>query len=148
MMNREQAATAITLDLAQELLEELALARVFGFRVRALEPGVCVLAAPFDELFLRPGELVSGPIYMALADAAVWLALMTLAGPARMAVTSEITTNFLHGAVRRDVICTARIIAVHDGLADAVAACADDEGTLLAHHTATYSLPPGVEVTR
>ena len=141
-MTDRKAALGITRALAQEMLGELALARAFGFSVRELDAGVCVMEAPFDELFLRPGDLVSGPIYMALADAAVWVALMTIIGPVRMAVTSEMTTNFLHGAVRRDVICTARIVAMHDGLAEAAASCVDDEGTLLTHHTATYSLPP------
>ncbi len=141
-MREERTALAITRDRAQEMLGELALARLFAFSVRQLATGLCVMEAPFDELFLRPGDLVSGPIYMALADAAVWVALMTIIGPVRMAVTSEMTTNFLHGAVRRGVICTARIIAVHDGLAEATASCVDDEGTLLTHHTATYSLPP------
>ncbi|TAM78352.1 PaaI family thioesterase [bacterium] len=140
-MMEEGAALGITRDCAQEMLGELALARLFAFSVRELAAGLCVMEAPFDELFLRPGDLVSGPIYMALADAAVWIALMTIIGPVRMAVTSEMTTNFLRGAVRRDVICTAHIVALHDGLAEATASCVDDEGTLLTHHTATYSLP-------
>jgi|SRR5579872_3095745 len=132
----------ITRDHAQRMLDELPLASVFAFSVQELGHGCCTMEAPFLDLFLRPGNLVSGPIYMALADVAVWVALMTIVGPMPMAVTTELNTNFLRAAVREDVVCTARILSVAEGVARATARCTNRGGLLLTHHTATYSLPP------
>ena len=47
----------------------------FRFRVGALGEGTCTLEVPFHEEFLRPGDVVSGPVFMAAADAATWLAM-------------------------------------------------------------------------
>ncbi|MDE2573421.1 MAG: PaaI family thioesterase [bacterium] len=136
------ATPAITPQEAQRMLGALALAELFAFSVRELGPGSCTMEAPFLDLFLRPGELVSGPVYMALADAAVWVALMTIVGPMPMAVTSELTSNFLRGAVREDVLCAARILSLEGGIAHASAQCTTRAGVVLTHHSATYSLPP------
>ena len=45
----------------------------FRFRVGALGEGTCTLEVPFHEEFLRPGDVVSGPVFMAAADAATFL---------------------------------------------------------------------------
>ncbi|HVA38629.1 MAG TPA: PaaI family thioesterase [Candidatus Dormibacteraeota bacterium] len=132
---------AITRARAQEMLDELPLVKLLGFVLGELGDGRCTLTAPFHEITLRPGGLVGGPVYMTLADVAVWIALMTIVGPKAMAVTSELTTSFLRGAVREDVICEARIAGIAGGLAHAHAECRNAAGTLLTRHMATYVLP-------
>jgi acyl-coenzyme A thioesterase PaaI-like protein len=56
----------------------------YGFRVRACGDGECTLEVPFRPLFERPGGVVSGPVFMAAADATMWLAIMTRLGVGRL----------------------------------------------------------------
>lgn len=50
--------------------------------------GTCTLEVPFHEEFLRPGDVVRGPVFMAAADAVVWLAIATRSGPKRSTARS------------------------------------------------------------
>ena len=93
---------------------------------------------------LRPGGTVSGPALFALADVAVYLAILSRIGPKALTVTTNASIDFLRKpAADTDLICTARILklgrvlVVGDaliyarGLADPVARA-----------TLTYSIPP------
>ena len=71
----------------QELEHVLASARFnsyFRFRVAAAGAGECTLDVDFREEFERPGGVVSGPVFMAAADAATWLAILTRRGTQEM----------------------------------------------------------------
>jgi uncharacterized protein (TIGR00369 family) len=93
---------------------------------------------------LRPGGTVSGPTIFALADVAVYLAILSQIGPKALTVTTNASIDFLRKlASGTDLIGTSRILklgrvlAVGDvliysvGLADPVARA-----------TLTYSIPP------
>lgn len=41
-----------------------------GFRIRAAADGEVTIEVPFRKAFERPGGVVSGPVFMAAADAA------------------------------------------------------------------------------
>ncbi|WP_233497702.1 PaaI family thioesterase [Novosphingobium sp. MD-1] len=69
---------------------------------------------------LRPGDLVSGPTQMALADVAAYAVVLAHIGPQAMAVTSNLNIVFLRGARRARVIAEARL-AVGDDRRAAVA---------------------------
>ena len=100
----------VTESQLQDLLNEVAFTRKFGFRVQSLGDGECTLSVPFQSDFERPGGVVSGQVFMAVADAAMWLAIMTRLGMEENALTVELKTNFLGAARREDILCTARIL--------------------------------------
>ena len=53
------------------------------------------LIQPVESSHLRPGGTVSGPTIMALADAALYSAIMGELGMVAMAVTTNLNFNFL-----------------------------------------------------
>ena len=52
----------------------------YRFSVHDYCEGECTIYAPFQEKYVRPGGLVCGPVFMAAADMAMWLAIMTKLG--------------------------------------------------------------------
>src|SRR5262249_22076208 len=90
--------------------EEVAFTRNFGFRLHSIGGGECSIVAPFQPAFERPGGIVSGQVFMAAADVAMWLAIMTRLGTGEVAVTAEMKTNFLNGARQEHFLCRARIL--------------------------------------
>jgi uncharacterized protein (TIGR00369 family) len=111
----------------------------FRFRVGAVGEGTCTLEVPFHEEFLRPGNVVSGPVFMAAADAATWLAIASVRGTEEAWVTVDLTTAFLRPALREPFTCTGRLLKVGRQLIYGVADCVREDGTLLSHHTVTYA---------
>lgn len=93
---------------------------------------------------LRPGGTVSGPTVFALADVAVYLAILSRIGPMALTVTTNASIDFLRKPVAgNDMVATARILKLgrvlvvgdvliySDGMADPVARA-----------SLTYSIPP------
>jgi|HubBroStandDraft_6_1064221.scaffolds.fasta_scaffold226373_2 uncharacterized protein (TIGR00369 family) len=122
----------------QQLLSQVAFTRSYGFALRSIDDGICTIDVPFQEAFERPGGIVSGQVYMAAADVAMWLAIMTKLGIKDMAVTIEQKTTFLAAAKQEDFACTATILKLGRRLIYGSAECVSGTGTLLAHHTLTY----------
>ncbi len=113
----------------------------YRFSVYDYGDGECTIYVPFQEKYVRPGGLVCGPVFMAAADMAMWLAIMTKLGRVEMAVTAEMKTSFLNGAKREGFYCTARTLKLGRRLIYGVAECVNGDGTLLTHHTFTYARP-------
>ncbi len=92
---------------------------------------------------LRPGNTVSGPFMMSAVDTAVYVAIMAELGLVALAVTTNLTINFL----RRprpdvDVIAECRLIKVGKVLVvGEVSLYSDGDDQAIAHAVATYSLP-------
>jgi uncharacterized protein (TIGR00369 family) len=98
----------------------------------------------FHESMLRPGGTVSGPTLMTLADIAMYVALLSAIGPVGLAVTTNLTINFLRKPPgHHDIIAEARLLKLGKRLAVGevllLSAGAPDP---VAHVTATYSIPP------
>jgi len=130
---------AVTEDEIRQILAQSPFVRIYGFQLHAIGDGECSIAFPYQEQFIRPGGVISGPVYMAAADATMWLAIMTKLGEAAtLAVTVEMKTNFLSGAKEEGFICTAKILKLGRRLIYGVAECVSSRGTLLTHHTLTY----------
>ena len=92
---------------------------------------------------LRPGGTVLGPVQMALADTAVYLALIASAGTDMHAVTSSLHINFLHRPAPGDIRAHARLIKRGSRLAVGdVTLYSGDSEQAVAQATVTYSLPP------
>lgn len=122
----------------QQLLDEVAFTRHNGFRLYSMTDGGCTLHVPFQPAIERPGGIVSGQVYMAAADVAMWLALKTRLGLADESVTAELNTAFLTGARREDFWCTATILKMGKRSVFGVAECCNADGVRLTHHTLTY----------
>src|SRR5215813_1244347 len=130
---------AVTESELRRLLDEVAFTRSYGFRLLAIGDGLCTLEVPFQAAFERPGGIVSGQVFMAAADVAMWLAIMTRLGAADASVTAGMTTAFLGAARREPFRCTARIVKLGQRLIYGTAESITDDGRLLAHHSLTYS---------
>src|SRR5213593_5107930 len=125
----------------RRVLEGVAFTRSYGFRLQAIDEGQCTLEVPFQAAFERPGGIVSGQVFMAAADVAMWLAIMTKLGATDPSVTAEMTTAFLGSAKEEAFRCTARVLKLGRRLVYGVAESVGTDGTLLAHHTVTYARP-------
>src|ERR1700689_1598713 len=88
---------ACTEDDLKQLLSDVAFTRNFGFELRAIAEGQCSIDVPFQDAFERPGGIVSGQVYMAAADVAMWLAIKTKLGLDDASAAGEMKTNFLGG---------------------------------------------------
>ena len=92
---------------------------------------------------LRPGDTVSGPTLMALADVAMYAALLGEIGLVPLAVTTNLNINFLRKPAQRDVIGEAKLLKVGRRLAvGEVTLYSEGEAEPVAHVTCTYSIPP------
>jgi uncharacterized protein (TIGR00369 family) len=86
------------------------LAGAWGIELLAAEAGRATLRLPFRPELLRPGETVSGPALMGLADVAMWAALLGVSGGQDQSVTSTMTVNFLRPVGANPVLAEARIL--------------------------------------
>ncbi|MGI9405827.1 MAG: PaaI family thioesterase [Hyphomicrobiaceae bacterium] len=99
----------------------------------------------YREQFIRPGGTISGPAMFTLADYGLYVAILASIGRVPLAVTTSANINFLRRPdatamiAEIDLIKLGRRLAV--GEARLMSAGSDD---LVAHVTATYSLPPDV----
>ncbi len=124
----------------QSVLDGSPFVKQYDFRVESAEGGNCTLYCPGNPDFLRPDGIMSGPVFMAAADVAMWIAIISALGPdAASTVTVEMKTNFLsalEGA--QDFRCTATVLKSGSRLVYGSGDCRDLEGRMLTHHTMTY----------
>jgi uncharacterized protein (TIGR00369 family) len=129
-----------------EVFPQIALGR--SFEIEAVGPlGVSVrmIHAPSQ---LRPGGTISGPSMFALADFALYVAILARIGPVGLAVTTNMNINFLRRPGPRDLIGEARLIKLGKRLAvGEVLISSVGEPELVAHAVGTYSIPPRGEAT-
>jgi len=92
----------------EQLLSDVAFTRNFGFVLQGIADGQCSINVPFQAAFERPGGIVSGQVFMAAADVAMWLAIKTKLGMTDSSVTAEMKTNFL-GTAKREEFRRARL---------------------------------------
>ncbi len=127
-----------------ELIEaELPVAASMGLVVESLVAGRVALRAPYRSDSLRPGGTLSGPTMMALADAALYLMVLSEVGLQPLAVTTNLNINFLRKPAPSDLIAVARPLKVGRRLVvgEVTLSSASDE-VVVAHATGTYSVPP------
>ena len=114
-----------------------------GLSIEALWDGGSRVRQTFREVSLRPGGTISGPTMMALADIAMYVALLAAIGPVPLAVTINLNINFLRKPGRCDLTAEARLLKLGKRLAiGEVTIRRDGEQAPVAHVTSTYSIPP------
>ena len=93
---------------------------------------------------LRPGGTVSGPVMMALADVAIYAAILGTIGIVPLAVTTSLNINFLRKpSPDQDLIGVCKLIKVGRILVVGdVYLYSDGDEQPVAHVVGTYSIPP------
>ena len=113
------------------------------FHLEAVGPLSARMRLAYHERHLRPGGTVSGPSMMALADYALYAAILANIGPVALAVTTSLNVNFLRRPGPAALIAECRLMKLGRRLAvgDVAIRSAGTEA-LVAHATGTYSIPP------
>lgn len=127
------------------MAEELPFARNMGLQVDEINENSVQMRAVYNDSFLRPGGTVSGPLMMGLADACMYLAVMAKIGPVALAVTTQLSINFLRKPEPGDVLAVAKLLKLGKRLAVgevAIYSGSHPSDEMVAHVTATYSIPP------
>ena len=93
---------------------------------------------------LRPGGTVSGPLLMAVADVALYVAILATIGLVPLAVTTSLNINFLRKpSARNPIVGVCKLIKVGRMLVvGEVALYSDRNEEMVAHAVGTYSIPP------
>jgi uncharacterized protein (TIGR00369 family) len=114
-----------------------------GLSIEALWEGGCRVRQVFRNESIRPGGTISGATMMALADFAMYVAVLAAIGPVPLAVTINLNINFLRKPGPRDLTAEARLLKLGQRLATGeVTIRSDGEEEPVAHVTSTYSIPP------
>jgi acyl-coenzyme A thioesterase PaaI-like protein len=93
---------------------------------------------------LRPGETVSGPLLMAVADLALYVAILGTIGIVPLAVTTSLTINFLRKPPPHNpILGVCQLIKVGRSLVvGEVALYSGRSEEMVAKAVGTYSIPP------
>ena len=107
--------------------------------------GAATIAHEIGPAELRPGGTVSGPVLMATADMALYVALLGEIGIVPLAVTTSLNINFLRKpAADARIIGVCRLMKVGRSLAvGEIDLYSEGRADAVAHAVATYSIPPG-----
>lgn len=132
-------ADALNAFLASEFPQVAGEYRVERVEDRELEARLIV-----GETHLRPGGTVSGPSIFALADLAIYCAILAQIGPVALAVTTNASIDFMRKPeAGRDLVARCRVLKLGRVLAVAEAmifsAGAEEP---VARCSMTYSIPP------
>jgi uncharacterized protein (TIGR00369 family) len=114
-----------------------------SFTVEEVGPMTSRLRLHVSERHLRPGGTISGPSIFALADVALYVAILAQIGPVTLAVTTNLTLNFLRKPPPSDLVGTCRLLKLGRRLAvGEVTVATEGDDRPVAHATGTYSIPP------
>lgn len=140
MQDVKMTAEEVTAFLDREFPQLLIGGRVyFVERIGHHEAELSLVA---DERHLRPGGTVSGPSMMALADLALYAAVLGAIGPVGLAVTTNLSINFLRKPAPGRLGAHCRILKLGKRLAvGEVGIRSEGMAGLVAHVTGTYSIP-------
>ena len=134
---------AITKQEVQSLCDsDLPLVSILGAQIEEIGDGEALVLLPYKDELVRPGGTVSGPAMMAIADYAFYIAVMSRLGLVSMAVTTNLTCNFLRKPEPKNLEARSRILKLGKRLAfGEVFIYSQGDSEPVAHATCTYSLP-------
>jgi len=112
--------------------------------VVALAERTATVRHPVGEAELRPGGTVSGPVLMAVADVALYVAILAEIGLVPLTVTTQLSVNFMRKPVAgRDILGVCTLLKLGRSLAvGEVALYSQGKDEMVAHAVGTYSIPP------
>lgn len=107
-----------------------------------MEDGHAIMRLKAGPEHLRPGDYISGPTQMSLADSVTYMAIFTRLGITPMTVTSNLNMNFLRPCIGESVVAEAKLMKLGRTLAVAeVEIRADGSDKVASHAIVTYSIP-------
>ncbi|TDR93761.1 PaaI family thioesterase [Enterovirga rhinocerotis] len=113
------------------------------YSVEAVGPMTARMRLAADERHLRPGGTVSGPAMMTLADLVLYVAILAQIGPVGLAVTTNLSFNFLRKPEPGDLVAECRLLKLGKRLAVGEASVFSGASPeAVCHATGTYSIPP------
>ena len=134
MASKQQIATFIAREFQQT-------------RVQVLEAGgmSATVAHEVGPDELRPGGTVSGPVMMATADVALYVAILGEIGIVPLTVTTSLSFNFMRKpSAGRRIIGVCKLMKLGRTLAvGEVSLYSEGLPDLVAHAVGTYAIPPG-----
>lgn len=114
------------------------------FAIEASTEDLLTVRLKVTDKHLRPGGTVSGPAMFALADVAMYLAVLERLGPVALAVTTNCSIDFMRKPVAdADLLAEARLLKLGRVLAVGDVLIRS-EGSVkpVARASLTYSIPP------
>ena len=114
-----------------------------GFWIEQAGPMTSRVHLPYHDRHLRPGGTISGPAMFGLADCALYIAVLASIGWVPMAVTTNLSINFLSKPEAGDIVADCRLLKLGKTLAvGEVYMRSAGKDAIVAHATGTYSIPP------
>jgi uncharacterized protein (TIGR00369 family) len=141
-MTKPAAMTAQEIDAF--LAREFPQIHVHGplYHIEQVDHGQATMRLTYHDSQLRPGGTLSGPAMMTLADLALYVAVLASLGPVTLAVTTNLSINFLNKPQPCALIADCTLIKIGKRLAVGdVRIHSEGDTKLVAHATGTYSLP-------
>ena len=123
--------------------EQLPLSEVYRFVTEEIGDRHARVRLPADPRHIRPGGTINGPAQMALADVAIYAAILGSIGEVPLAVTTNLSINFLRRPPAGDIYAQARLLKLGRRLAvGEVTLHSEGQEDPISHATGTYSIPP------
>jgi len=143
-MDEARKSPRISIEAFNRLLAESApFQKIYGFVTEEIGFGTARVRLPAGEAHIRPGGTLSGPAQMALADFAMYAALLGAIGEVPLAVTTNLNMNFLQRPRPGDLLASCRLIKLGKRLAVGdITVYSEGMAMPVSHATATYSIPP------
>jgi uncharacterized protein (TIGR00369 family) len=112
------------------------------YHVVAVGPLSARMRMDYHERHIRPGGTLSGPAMMTLADLTLYIAILAHLGPVALAVTTNLSFNFLKKPEQRGLVADCRLLKLGRRLAvGEVAVFSEGRSEVVCHATGTYSIP-------
>ena len=139
----ERAAVMTAEDLERFMAREFPQVAE-DFVVENVAPMQVRIRMKIGERHLRPGGTVSGPSIFALADVAIYLATLAMIGPVALAVTTNISMDFMRKPEAGvDLFAEARLLKLGRSLAVGDVLIYSEGGSdPVARASMTYAIPP------
>jgi acyl-coenzyme A thioesterase PaaI-like protein len=113
-----------------------------GLSIEHTELGACRVRQAFRASTLRPGGTISGVAMMGLTDVSMYIAVLASIGWVPLAVTTNLSINFLRKPAPRDLLAECRLLKVGKRLAAGeVTIRSEGFNEPVAHALSTYSIP-------
>ncbi len=112
------------------------------YAIESLAPMQATVRLRYHPDHLRPGGTISGPSMFTLCDLALYVAILHEIGRVKLAVTTNVSINFLRKPEPADLIGEAKLMKLGKRLAvGEVGLYSEGKADLVAHAVGTYSIP-------
>lgn len=137
------AGSALSIEGFEELLDRyMPQVGKAGIRVSAMGAGTCTLRVDPNDDMVRAGGTLSGPSMFALADLALYGAVLSRIGAVPLAVTSQMSINFLRKPPVKPMVAEARLLRLGKRSAyGEILIFSEGEADPVAHATGSYAIP-------